>query len=299
VKRRSDLPVYLLLRAAMAVVRVLPRALAIAAAGTFGRLARAAGLRRSVTAGNLRDAFPELGDAERARIERGVYRHFGRMAADSLRLSAAGPSALAPYVNDGDLVKILEPALAAGRGAIVLTGHIGNWELAGAHLAARGFPIVAVVKEPSNRYVARHTARVRDGLGITTVPMPEARTGIPEALRQNRVVALVADQGALRSNTWSPFFGRPTKTPVGPGLFHHQTGAPVYFGAMVAEPGNRYRLVGELLVDRLEGELNDVIQRIADLYRVKLEELVRRFPEQYLWTHRLWKQQLPQAPAAP
>lgn len=297
-KRRTDLPVYLALRGAMIVVRLLPRPLALAVAGTLGRLVRAAGLRRSVTRTNLAQALPELGEPERRRIERDVYRHFGCMAADSLRLSAAGPQALAPYVSDGDLVTILEPALAAGRGAIVLTGHIGNWELAGAHLAARGFPIVAVVKPPSNPYVARHTEKARDLLGITTVPMQDARTGIPAALKNNRVIALVADQGALRSNTWSTFFGQPTKTPVGPGLFHHQTGAPVYFGAMVAEPGHRYRLVGELLIDRMDGELNDIVQRVADLYRMKLEALVRRFPEQYLWTHRLWKQR-PPAPAAP
>jgi len=300
VKRRSDLPAYVALRAVMGVVRLLPRRPALAAGGALGLAARGLGMRRAVTASNIAAAFPELGEAARMRIERGVYRHFGRMAVDSLRLSASGPARLAPWVRDGDLVGILEPALKAGRGAIVLTGHIGNWELAGAHLAARGFPLAAVVKPPANRYLARHTERVRHALGITTIPLPEARSVIPALLRENRIVALVADQGALRSDTWSPFFGRPTKTAVGPGLFHHQTGAPVFFGAMIAEPGGGYRLMGELLVDRMTGTVNEAVQRVADLFRQRLEALVRRFPEQYLWTHRLWKQQPePRESAAP
>jgi KDO2-lipid IV(A) lauroyltransferase len=224
-----------------------------------------------------------------------VYGHFGRMAVDSLRLSASGPPALVPHVSGGEVVRIVGEALARGRGAIILTGHLGNWELAGAYLAATGFPLTAVVKAPSNPFIARQTERVRQRLGIESVDMPDAKDVIPQVLRGNRAVALVADQGALRSNIWSPFFGRPTKTPAGPGLFHVRTGAPVLFGALVAAPGDRYELMGEVLVEEARGEVEDVAQLIADRFRARLEALVRRFPEQYLWTHRLWKQQPPPA----
>ncbi len=285
------------MRGAMALVTVLPRRLALGAGAALARAALAAGLRRSVTDGNLAVAFPELAPADRARLLRGVYEHFGRMAVDSLRLSARGPTALVPHVTHGDLVRLLEPAVAAGRGAIVLTGHVGNWELAGAYLAARGFPLVAVVKPPSNPYLARHTERVRLRLGIESVALPDARTAIPAALRANRVVALVADQGTLRSAAWTSFFGRPTRTAVGPGLFHRATGAPIYFGAMVAQEDSSYRLVGELLAERVDGELQEVVQTVADAYRGRLEALVRQVPSQYLWTHRLWKHQ--PGPVAP
>jgi KDO2-lipid IV(A) lauroyltransferase len=276
---------------------VLPRPLALRAGAAVGALAHAAGMRRKVTEDNLAVAFPELAPAERAALARRVYTHFGRMAVDSLRLSASGPSALVPHVHGGEIVRIVGEALAKGRGAIILTGHLGNWELAGAYLAATGFPLAAVVKAPSNPFIARQTARVREGLGIESVDMPDAKTVIPQALRRNRAVALVADQGALRSNIWAPFFGRPTKTPAGPGLFAVRSGAPVLFGALVAAPGDRYELMGEVLVERATGEAEEVGQVIAERYRARLEALVRRFPEQYLWTHRLWKQQPP--PATP
>jgi KDO2-lipid IV(A) lauroyltransferase len=283
------------MRTALAGVRVMPRTLALGAGAAAGRAAFAAGMRRQVTEDNLAVAFPELAPAERAALARRVYAHFGRMAVDSLRLSASGPPALVPHVNGGEIVRIVGEALAKGRGAIILTGHLGNWELAGAYLAATGFPLAAVVKAPSNPFVARQWEQVRQRLGIESVDMPEAKTAIPRVLRENRAVALVADQGALRSNIWAPFFGRPTKTPAGPGLFHVRSGAPVLFGALVAAPDHRYELMGEVLLEEGPGDVDAAAQLIADRFRARLEALVRRFPEQYLWTHRLWKQQPPTA----
>lgn len=291
--RLGDRASYLALRAVLAGVRVLPRPLARAIGAALGRSARTLGMRRAVTDQNLAWAFPDASPNERLRIARGVYAHFGRMAVDSLRLSASGPSAVVPYVDGAGIVRILHDCLAAGRGVIILTGHIGNWELAGAFVAASGIPVAAVVKPPSNPAVAAHTERTRQALGITTIPLPEARAAVPPLLRANRAVALVADQGAARSSIWSPFFGRPTQTPVGPGLFAAETGAPIVFGALVAD-GERYRLEAEILdVDR-SGDTGAVVQRVADAYRARLEGVVRRMPEQYLWTHRLWKRQPPE-----
>jgi len=301
-RRRGDLAVYLGLRAALAAVRVLPRPVALAAGALLGRAARAAGMRRRVTDANLALAFPALSRSEREALAGRIFAHFGRMAVDSLRLSATGPVAVVPHVTGGECVRLLEERLPRGKGVIVLTGHIGNWELAGAYLAARGFTVAAVVKPPSNPHVARHAEAVRRRLGIETIPMPEARAGVAAALAENKVVGLVADQGAIRSTTWSPFFGRRTKTPAGPGLFASRTGAPVLFGALVAQPGGGYRLEGEVLAETVEMETGEAIQWVADRYRERLEALVRRFPDQYLWTHRLWKEAapaaLPPAPAA-
>jgi KDO2-lipid IV(A) lauroyltransferase len=284
------------MRAALAGAALLPRPLALAGGAALGRAARdLLGLRRRVTDDNLARAFPDLSPLERDRLARRVYAHFGRMAVDSLRLSALGPRALVPHVVGGDCVRLLEERLPRGRGVIVLTGHIGNWELAGAYVAARGFPVAAVVKPPANRYVAAHAERVRRRLGIETIPLPEARVGVPEALRAGKAVALVADQGALRSDVWSPFFGQPTKTPPGPGLFAARSGAPVLFGALVAR-GRAYELMGEVVEEEVAGGADEAVQHIADAFRARLEALVRRFPDQYLWTHRLWKHQ--PAPAA-
>ena len=295
-KRRGDYPVYLAMRAALAVVRLLPRPLALAAGGLLGGAARVAGLRRRVADDNLAKAFPGMAASQRRALARGVYRHFGRMAVDSLRFSSEPGRAL-PLVRGTEAVDVLRGYLDRGRGVILLTGHIGNWELAGGCLAAMGIPLAAVVKPPSNAYVAAHTESVRRSLGIETIPMPQARAGVPKALGQGKVVALVADQGALRSTTWVPFFGQPTMTPAGPGVFAARSGAPVLFGTVVAE-GRGYLMEVAVVDDEVTGDARAAIERIAVRYRELLEASVRRFPDQYLWTHRLWKRP-PPVPAQP
>jgi Kdo2-lipid IVA lauroyltransferase/acyltransferase len=299
VKRRSDLPAYLAMRAALALVRVAPRAPALAAGGALGGLARSFGLRTAVTEANLARAFPEQSVAERRRLVRAVYRHFGRATVDSLIIGSKGPASLVPFVDGGEATRLIEERLPRGKGIIIATGHVGNWELAGAYLAARGYPLAAVVKAPSNRYVAAHAERTRRALGIETILMHEALARVPEALRAGKLVALVADQGAIRSDVWARFFGVPTQTPVGPGLFAARTGAPVLFGALVSAPGGRYQLLGEVLEDAPENDPGAMAQRLAPRYWARLEAVVRAVPEQYLWTHRLWKRQPPPHAGAP
>lgn len=291
-RRRSDYPAFLALRAAGLLMMAAPRSVSRALAAGLGRAARLAGLRRRVTDENLRIAFPELTAAKRGELAARVYAHFGRMAVDSLRLSAGGPKAVVPLVSGGESAAVIREGLKRGRGVIVLTGHVGNWELAGSYIAACGIPLSAVVKPPSNPWIAADADAVRRRLGIETIPMPEARTGVMHALRANRAVALVADQGALRSEIWSPFFGRPTRTPAGPGLFAARSGAPVVFGVFIAKGGG-YELQVRMLADEVTGDARNAGQVIADQYRAALEAVVRQVPEQYLWTHRLWKQAPP------
>ncbi|MDP3774845.1 MAG: hypothetical protein Q8Q85_11325 [Gemmatimonadales bacterium] len=291
--RRSDAAVGLALGAALAAARVLPRSLARGLGAALGRLARdPLALRRAVADQNLAIAFPELAPDGRAALGRRMYAHFGRMAADVLRFAATGPAAFLPLVDDTEGRRLLGDLLARGRGLIVLTGHLGNWELAGAWLGSRG-QAAAVVKLPASRLAARYAEATRRRLGIETIPMTEARSGVLAALAEARPVALVADQSPIHGSTWVPFFGRPTKTPEGPGLFAARSGAPVVFGAMIAEPGGRFRLSVDVLDEEPRGETREVIERIATRYRARLEQEIRKAPEQYLWTHRLWRRKPP------
>jgi len=297
-RRRSDYPVYLAMRAGLGLLRPWPRSAALRMGAALGRAARGLGLRREVADRNLAIAFPTLSAAERTDLARRMYAHFGRVATDSLRLTAGGPKAVLPFVRGVEGEDLLRSLAADGRGAIVLTGHVGNWELAAAWAAAVGMPVAGVVKPPSNPWVADLVERSRRTMGIQTIPLPEAKTAVPAALAAGKLVGLVADQGAMRSHTWAPFFGRPTQTAEGPGLFAARTGAPVVFGAFLVEADGRYRGYAELLDGAPMGEVPDLIARIATLFRQRLEVAVRLAPEQYLWTHRLWDR-APPAPGGP
>jgi KDO2-lipid IV(A) lauroyltransferase len=296
VRRRSDFPAYLALRALVGVVSALPRRASLGAGAALGRAARDVfGLRRQVADENIAVAFPQLSGNERASLARRMYAHFGRVAADSLRLTGGGT----PQLRTVEGEELLRSLAAEQRGVIVLAGHHGNWELAAAWAAASGFSVAAVVKPPSNPWVADYLERSRRLLGIESIPMPEARARVPGALAEGKLVGLVADQGAMRSNTWVPFFGRPTQTPEGPGFFAARTGAPVIFAGVVAEAAGRYRGFVELLDASPKGKPRDLVLRMATLFRQRLEAAVRLAPEQYLWSHRLWGRQPPAAPAAP
>lgn len=299
-RRRSDFPVYLAMRAMLGLVLPLPRRVACVSGAVLGRTVRdVLGLRREVADQNLAIAFPHLSPRERAALARRTYAHFGRVAVDSLRLTAGGAQAVMPFVRVMEGEALLKAMLAKGRGVICLAGHHGNWELAVAWATAIGFKVAAVVKPPSNPWVADYVERQRRRMGLEAIPMPEARTRVPVALAEGKLVGLVADQGALRSNTWVPFFGRPTQTAEGPGHFAVTTGAPVVFGGFMAEADGRYRGYAELLEESPRGDAGAMVLRIATLFRQHLEAVVRRSPEQYLWTHRMWARQPPGAPAGP
>lgn len=297
-RRRSDFPAYLALRGVLGLVLPLPRPAARATGAVLGRALRdVLGLRREVADGNLAIAFPRLSPDERAALARRTYAHFGRVMVDSLRLTAGGPPAVMPFVRIMEGEALLRTLLEKGRGVICLAGHHGNWELAVAWATAVGFKVAAVVKPPSNPWVADYVDRQRRRMGLETIPMPEAKVAVPRALAQGKLVGLVADQGALRSNTWVPFFGRPTQTAEGPGHFALTAGAPVVFGGFVAEADGRYRGYAELLEESPRGDAGAMVLRIATLFRQHLEAAVRLAPEQYLWTHRMWARQPPGEPA--
>jgi len=300
VRRRSDFPAYLAMRALVGLVSPLPRRVALGAGALLGRAVRDGfGLRREVADQNLAAAFPRLQPRERAELARRMYRHFGRVAVDSLRLTSGGPPAVLPFVREVEGESLLRSQLARGRGAIVLAGHHGNWELAGAWATGVGFPVAGVVKPPSNPWVAEYVESQRRRMGIRTIPMPEARARVPQALAEGMLVGLLADQGAIRSSTWVPFFGRPTQTAEGPGNFAARTGAPVLFIDFRAEADGGYRGSVELLEESPSGDARDLVLRIATLFRQRLEAAVRLAPEQYLWTHRMWARQPPELPAGP
>lgn len=299
-RRRSDFPVYLAFRAFVAGVHALPRGAALGVGALAGRIARAPlGLRRAVAESNLALAFPEMSPAERDDLCRRMFAHWGRMSVEALRAAATGGREVFPLIRGGEeVIRTLLDVQSRGRGVLVLSGHVGNWEGGAAYVAGRGVPVTAVWKPQANPWVAGYLESLRERLGVDAIPMPEAREGVIAALRAGRMVGLVADQAPIRGGSWVPFFGRPTKTFNGPGYVAAQTGAPVLFGGMLADGAGGYRMSVEMLDEHPRGDTDEVVLRITTLYRARLEALVRSAPEQYLWTHRLWREPPPEGGAA-
>ena len=181
--------------------------------------------------------------------------------------------------------------VARGRGAILVTGHLGNWEMAGAAAAARGVPVDAVVVRQANRLFDDALTANRANLGIRIVRKGDAPRELLRSLAAGRVPGLVADQDARRAGVFVDFFGNPTSTPRGPAVFAIKADVPLFLGTCVPlrdEPG-RYRCeVEEIRVERT-GDLDADVLRLTAAHAAALEARVRRSPEHYFWQHRRWR----------
>ena len=271
-------------------------------AGVIGeRIARLGywplGIRRAVVERQLTAAFPERDRAEIERITRASYEHLGRTSIETAILPAYDASEIIDMFDDVQGWSIVEERLARGKGLIIVTGHLGNWELGGAYLAARGVPIDAVARHMANPLFDRYLTRTRQRIGMTVVHDEEAVRRVPRSLRSGRAVAFLVDQGAVGlASTWVPFFGRFAKTPRGPAVFALRLDAPIVFGAAVRKPSGRYQLTFEAVDVSPTGDREADVDRIVADYTLTLERWVRRTPEQYLWHHRRWKHQRPGTP---
>ena len=255
------------------------------------------GIRRGVVERQLSAALPERSPEDIERIARETYAQLGRTSVETAILPAYNAPEIVSLFEDVQGWSIIEERLARGKGLILVTGHLGNWELGGAYLAARGVPIDVVARHMANPLFDRYLTRTRQQIGMEVVHDEEAVRRVPRSLRSGRAVAFLVDQGAVGlASTWVPFFGRYAKTPRGPAVFALRLDAPIVFGAAVRRPSGRYQLTFEPIDVAPTGDREADVDRIVADYTSTLERWVRRTPEQYFWHHRRWKHQRPGTP---
>jgi KDO2-lipid IV(A) lauroyltransferase len=288
---------YIALRGALAVMRRL----GIARAGALGARVAALGyrplrIRREVVERQLGIAFPELDPVSIERLARATYEHLGRVAVEAAILPYHGR--VLDLFDNAENWDAVERARAGGSGILFVTGHLGNWELAGAYVAARGVPVDAIARNQANPLFDRYLTRTRERLGMRVVPDERAVAQVPRAIRAGRGVAMLTDQETVGlASTWVPFFGRLAKTPRGPAVFALRLNAPLIFGCALRQPSGRYRMSFEEVPVERTGDLEADVDRIVAGYTATLERWVRRAPEQYFWHHRHWKYPPPSAAA--
>jgi KDO2-lipid IV(A) lauroyltransferase len=288
-------------RAARAAWSVLPERAALASGAFLGlAVGSVVRFRRADVEHHLALAFPERTRPWRASVARLCYQHFGREAAATLRLSrgdrtfpGAGRAPGRWLLERTHMVGFdaFHGAAAAGAGVVLLTGHIGNWEVGGAAIAAHGLPLDVVGKGMSNARFERELFALRKRLGMRVIEMGEASRLALRSLAAGRVVALLADQSAHGGGVLVPFFGRPAVTARGPAMFALRSGAPVFVAFALRDPGlhQRYTVTFEPLPFTPSGDMELDVLALTASYTRHLEAAVEAAPEQYFWHHRRWK----------
>lgn len=282
-------------RAALGVVRAiwsaLPERAALRSGAAMGWLVGSVlRVRRKDVDRHLGWAFPDRLPGWRRRVARASYAHLGREAVVLFRRGGWA----ADRIRERTTLIGFEAFAEAARGptgVVLLTGHLGNWEIGGASIAARGIPIDVVGKGMSNRGFERQLFEARERLGMRVIDMGDAPRESLRTLGRGRVLGLLPDQSAHRGGIVVPFFGRPASTARGPALFAARAGAPVWVAFAVREPGpeQRYTATLERLPFEPTGRPDEDAATLMAEYARRLEEAVRAAPEQYFWQHRRWK----------
>jgi Kdo2-lipid IVA lauroyltransferase/acyltransferase len=294
----EPIPITLAHRAEYAALRGVAsalRGLGVRGAGSVG--ARIGGLgfspfkiRRGVAEEQIAKAFPELDRQQVSETARKSYEHLGRTSMETAILPGQSRQQIISLVEQVDGWNIVEERLARGNGLILVSGHLGNWELGGAYLAARGLPISVVARHMANPLVDRYLTNTRQQIGLEVIHDEAAVRRVPRALRAGRAVAFLVDQAAIGlASTWVNFFGRQAKTPRGPAVFALRLDTPVVFGGIVRLPNGRFKFSFEAVDVPRAGVLDQDVDAIVQAYTQTLETFVRKTPEQYLWQHRRWK----------
>jgi len=272
------------------LVCALPLGCARATGAGLGSLAWALGIRREVVLGHLERVFGrEKDEEERRRIARESYRNFGRMVFEYARFPRLTPGLVERLLTLSG-AEHLDRAIEGGRGAIIVAGHFGNWELF-ATLATMGYPMTFLVGEQHNILVDGLMNALRARFGVEIAPLTENLRPIFRALRANRVVAMLSDQDAGRRGLFVDFLGLPASTPYGAARFALATGAVLLPGAVVALGGGRHEIVISPAIEPPPEGLpaEERARRLTQAYTSVFEESILRHPEQYFWMHRRWK----------
>ncbi len=249
---------------------------------------------RRVGMENLRLAFGDrYSEKRRDAIVRGVFRHFCRMLMEILHI----PRKLHPTTwRDRITLVGHEPVvdrLLKGGPVIMLTGHFGNWEMAGYLFGVFGFPPHSVARTLDNPHLDRFLRSFRERTGQKMIPKKGGYEQMLDVLRNGGVLSFLADQDAGQNGLYVDFFGRPASTHKAIALLALEHNAPVVVGyARRIGPGFRYEVGCDAIIE--PGEFtgtSDDVKLLTQRYTAALERIIRRDPDQYLWLHRRWKHQ--------
>jgi KDO2-lipid IV(A) lauroyltransferase len=280
------------LRLVAGAVGSLPRSQARAAGAGLGAAAwTLLGRLRQVGMQNLALAFPEKTEAERKRILRGVFRSLGWQIGEFCKMGGYTAEQASKFIRYDGLDNYLA-ARGKGKGVLVLTGHLGAWELSSFYHSLMGYPMSLVIRRLDNPLVDEFVNRIRCLHGNRVIHKDDFARGLLTSMKQGETVGILMDTNMTPpQGVFVPYFGVEACTASGLARVALHSGAAVLPGFLVWEAAEKkyvLRFGKELEVDRTGDMASDILSNTA-LFTATIEAYVRRYPEQWLWVHRRWK----------
>jgi len=272
------------------------RALPHSGARSFGRglgsLACALDRRhREIALRNMALALPETEEAERWRLVKECFRHFGAALCDAISSTRFRPTELCHRMSLRGWEN-LDEAERRGRGIFILSAHLGLWELVPPLIGLTRGRMDTVVRPADNPWLDRELQGLRQRFGNAVIPKRGAARRMLEVLRGGGRIGILIDQRVQeREGIAVPFFGRPALTSPVLARLSLRTGAAVVPISAFPEPNGRYRVVVRPPILPPEGEEGDeAVAALTRRYLEVAEEDIRAHPEMWLWMHRRWEE---------
>jgi KDO2-lipid IV(A) lauroyltransferase len=283
---------YAFARTLLTLLGALPRGVARRMGAALGTVAwrvlpklRRTGLR------NLELAYPKMPAAERTRILRRVYRHLGWQLGEFCRM----PHYTRENTRNLFRYEGLEHYLAArdrGQGVLIVTGHLGAWELSSFWHSLMGHPMAMVIRRLDNPRVDKLVNDIRCLHGNRVVHKDDFARGLLVAMKQGETVGILMDTNMTPpQGIFVPFFGVMACTAAGMARVALRTGAAVLPGFLVWEPAEKKYVLHfgpEIALVATGDDDRDVLEN-TERFTASIEAFIRRYPDQWLWVHRRWK----------
>ncbi|MDE0424017.1 MAG: lysophospholipid acyltransferase family protein [Candidatus Poribacteria bacterium] len=268
----------------------LPRSVTLTIGGQLGALIfRLAPQQRALACEHLRRSLDWTDERQIRSIAKQCFENLGKNIFEFMQFPRMNSKQIQQYVSfEG--TEYVKQALAHGKGAIILTGHFGNWELLAASISATIAPLTPIVRELRSPRLNALVSSYRSQAGYTTI---DRDTGIRQALRclkRNELLGIVADVDTSVSGVFVDFFGRPAYTPYSPVAIALKTGAAVLPTFIIRQPDGSHRAIIEppLVFQRTDGKEKDLVINTQKFTKI-IESYIRQYPAQWIWMHQRWK----------
>ncbi len=243
-------------------------------------------IKKKIAEKNISLSFPNLSKTESEKIIKNCYKHFGMVLIDFLRM---------PTLNKKNIQKIFSfdnesyQLLKSHSGGIIMTGHIGNWEMFIPGFGLNNFSMSIVTQTQKNQSIEKFFNWIRNKENTNLIPKKESKEIMKKVLIENKFLGLASDQNAGKYGLEIPFFNSMVSIPKGAGYFHIKTGKPILIGFCILNDKLKYKLkLIEIDENIINDDKNDLIYNINEYFSNLLEDEIKKYPEQYFWFHRKW-----------
>ena len=284
--------IFLFLKGFSLFVNFLPEGVALWLGRQLGRVVfRLDWVHRKVALENLHIAFgEEKPERELFAIARRTFENLGMVAVEFFRIPGMDTETYKKKVEMEGVEEALK-VLDKKKGALLLLGHFGNWELMALMSKVIGKPILVIAKSIKQKRIDQWITRIRKMVGLELIPPKNATPKVIKALSQNEVVGILFDQRGKRSRgVWADFFGRKVPTTSGLAVMAIKSGAPVLPVFMIRNGFKKHRLIVKEPLELIHtGDLRKDVEANTQLFNDILESIIRQYPDQWFWVHRRWE----------